>query len=186
VQNETIGTVNYRLFEIQYFTNKKVNYIPNIISKAYLVKNLDTDKNYIQYKLSDNSINLLEEELSTKFPKLEIDELFFIQELEYEQQKSIITIVESKRDYIINGKNSEDLLKKINDSLLTLRLGEGEGLFTIIYRKWNPNILEVMPFPVIQPGDSFNLEVTDNIVVLTGNKFIVKLLDHGNHEWFNR
>lgn len=175
--------VNFKIWMITDYTTGDIQFFPEIVKEAYLIKNLDTNKVFVQFILSDERTSELETLWKKRDKKLKLNEVFLIQEVTYKQEKSTLTITSVKTDYVLKGENTNKITEQINNIVLTERAGESFGIFALLYRIWNPDIISTIPFPQINRKDTFTIEYNGGILKASNDSTSISLKDEGIQEW---
>ncbi len=175
--------VEYKIWEVTSFSEGEFQYIPEVVEVAYLIRNLETDQTYVHYVLSEEKTAELETLWKKSSKKLKLDKIDLVQEVTYKQSGSKLVIKSVKTDYVLKGENTEKITEKINNIVYTERAGESSGIFTILYRIWNPDIIQQIPFPEIKKKDTFTLSFNEETLSATHENTTIILNDDGIHEW---
>lgn len=182
--NKKPESVDFRIWEIKTFTQEDNQYIPSIIKVGYLIHNIKTNQSFIHFILSEKTTVELESLWKKNSKKLKIEQINLIQEIKYNQEGSNLKVKSIKTDFVIKGENTEVIIDKINNILNSERAGESSGLFTLLYRIWNPDIIQQIPFPKIKKNDVYKLDFADDLLTVTDNRSSTIILkDAGIHEW---
>ena len=175
--------VNFKIWEITSFSEGDLQYIPEVIKVAYLIINLKTDQTFIHYVLSEEKTSELEILWKKGNKKLKLEKVDLVQEVKYKQSGSKLVIISVKTDYVIKGENTDKITDTINNIIYTERAGESSGIFTLLYRIWNPEIIQQIPFPELNNKDTFALSFNKKTLTATGDNTTIILNDDGIHKW---
>lgn len=175
--------VNFKIWEITSFSEDNFQYIPEVIKVAYLITNLKTDQTFIHYVLSEEKTNDLEILWKKSNKKLRLEQVDLVQEVKYKQSGSKLVIISVKTDYVIKGENTAKITETINNIIYTERAGESSGIFTLLYRIGNPDIVQQIPFPELKKKDTFILSFHNKTLTATDNNTTIILNDDGIHKW---
>lgn len=178
-------TINFRVWHIKAYSREDESMLPSIISEGYLIYNLKTEKTYMHLILSEALTKELESQWKRGNKKLILNQVNMVQELQYSREDSKLIIEKTKSDYVLKGEHTDPITEKINNIIYTERAGESAGVFTLLYRIWNPDIVRQIPLPPLIENDTFELKFSKGYLELhnTRDNTIIILEDNGIHEW---
>lgn len=174
---------NIKIWEIKSYIIDNREYINNDITNTFMTHNLNTRETYITYLLTEEATVALEVEWNKITKKLRLDRVNIVQEVTYKQSGKKIELTNVNRNFIIKGLNTEVLLNKINNIIQTEKANESTGIISLLFRIWNPTVIEYIPYPELKEGDIFYIN-TDKKNIELSNKYIsITLIFKGTHQW---
>lgn len=177
--------INFRISTINTFQSGSVNYIPSLIKEAYIVENLEIQKSYIYFVLSDIELKRLESQWKKDVKKLKLQKVTLIHEISSYKVENVMTISVLSTDYIIEGEKAEKITEKIYNILETEKAGESMGAINLLYGIRHPDILSYFDFPPLKEKNIFKFEKDDSLITLTNSNSntTITLTDNGVTRW---
>lgn len=174
---------NIKLWNIKSYRIDGIDYVDNFIKDSFLTYNKTTKKSYITYILTDEAANILEHDWRKVDNKIKLDRINIIQEINYRLSRTKVVIINVKTDFVLEGSNTEKVKMKINQLIYSDRSNKSEGLIPLIYRIWNPTVIERIPYPKLNTNDSFYIKADGENINLTSDGVSIDLDFTGEHQW---
>lgn len=182
-KDETPGSQNIKIWEINSYIQDDVELINKDVKNVFFTYNTETHKSYITYLLSGDATYKLEKNWKKYNKKIRLDRVHIVQELQYKRIKNKVLITEVKKDFVLDGINTEEVRNKINKIIYAEREGESSGLIPLILNIWIPNAIEYIPHPELNKNDELFYKFDmDNIHLYTEDTSI-ELEFTGEHQW---
>ena len=183
-EEETVFEEYVQVWQISTFIQEGEDQTSFNYDNVFLTYNEESKKYYISYMLNKDAKNKLQEEWGTSYKKLELESLKILQEIKYSlknESTNEITLDTVLTDYILSGKRTDDISKKINNIVYTRRAGNNFGAIPLLLNK--KNIIDDIPTPKLNSGDSFKMTRSNGNLRLSNKDLQITARFIGRHRW---
>lgn len=172
------------IWEVDQLIQDGTEYIGQYFEEVYITHNYDRDETHVTCRFNNHNVYNFEQLWNTESKGIRLDNLYIVQKFKYKEKDGELTISSAVYDVVLEGINTAVIRRQINRQVYTERAGESPGVIQLIIGIWNPSILDAIPFPKFNRGDTYKISsLGDDKFRLKSKNTTLDVTNKGEHFW---